>query len=571
MNKLQIRILSFVFAMLLSLGGMQAQIVINEISYNPPESGNDSLEYIELLNTGIASVNLEGWHFLAGVTDTFPNVELEPGAYFVTAINAQAMMTVFGISVHEWAGGALSNGGEMIMLADADGIAVDSVLYDDAAPWPTAPDGDGPSLELIDPASDNNDGANWQACGAGTGVIINGNEVFGTPGAVNSDGSTGAPDVTVEVGDFQFNPKNIVVEIGALVRWVNNEAIEHNVNGQQGTFPSNPASFTSGAPATNWSFDYTPTIAGLYNYHCDPHAGGGMVGTMSVYDLMSYTDFPLAHLRLTDGINGAHIFDGVPTTVTGVVHGVNFRPDGYSFFVIDQNNVGINVFAFDPLTYVVAEGDMIKVSGTIDAFNGMLEIVPDIIEVLSAGNALVTPRSVDVVREMDESSYLVSDLIVDSVGNISSSGYTVFTSHQGGSAIEVRVDADAGISSEPGDFIAGAAITVTGIGTQFDNNFPWHEGYQILALEISIVNRIQLLENVKISMIPNPTTDFIRLQSDVNITNVEIFATDGRLLLSQKTNSNLVKINVNSLPVGLQMVKATTTEGIWTAMLSVIR
>ena len=35
-----------------------AQIVITEISYNPPESGNDSLEYIEIHNPGQAAVDL---------------------------------------------------------------------------------------------------------------------------------------------------------------------------------------------------------------------------------------------------------------------------------------------------------------------------------------------------------------------------------------------------------------------------------------------------------------------------------------------------------------------------------
>ena len=571
MNKIQFRLLSMLLIVMLSISSIKAQIVINEISYNPPESGNDSLEYIELLNTGLLAVNLEGWHFLAGVTDTLPNVDLQPGEYFVTAINAQAMMNVFGVSVHQWAGGALSNGGEMIMLADSDGMAVDSVLFDDADPWPSDPDGNGPSLELIDSALDNNDAANWQTCGAGTGVIINGFEVFGTPGASNSDGGTGAPDVTVDAANLQFTPKDIVVEVGSLVRWVNNEAIAHNVNGDQGTYPNNPASFGNGAPAANWTYDYSPTIVGLYDYQCDPHVFSGMVGTMSVYDPNNYTDFPLAHLRITDGLNGVHLFDGVPTTVTGVVHGVNFRPGGYSFFVIDGNNVGINVFSFDPLTYVVAEGDMIKVSGTIDAFNGMLEIVPDDIEVLSSGNSLNAPRNVAEVNEADESSYLFSDLVVDSVGNSSSAGYTIFGTHQNGTHIEVRVDADAMIPLGPDDFTAGLAFNVTGVGTQFDNNFPWNEGYQLLALEINTISGIQVLNKDAIRMLPNPASDFIRMNSDLEIIQVDIFSANGRHLYTEKVNANQVQVNVNNLPVGLHMVKATTADGIWTSMISVVR
>ncbi len=571
MNKFPIRLLSFVFVAMFSLGSLQAQIVINEISYNPPESGNDSLEYIELLNTGITAVNIHGWYFQLGINDTLPNIELQPGEYFVTAINAQAMMSVFGITVQEWLGGALSNSGEHISLVDSDGVEVDRVEFEDGDPWPSDPDGNGPSLELIDSGLDNNDGANWQACGTGTGVIIEGNEVFGTPGALNSDGGSETPDVTIAVGNFRFNPKDIVVATGSLVRWINNEVVAHNVNGNQGTFPNNPASFGNGAPAPNWEYDFTPIVVGLYNYHCDPHAGSGMKGTMSVYDPNSYTDFPLPHLRITDGVNGAHLFDGVPTRITGVVHGVNFRPDGYSFFIIDDNNVGMNVFSFDPLSYVVAEGDMITVSGTMDAFNGMLEIVPDSIEVLSTGNSLNSPRTISTVREMDESSYLFSNLEVDSVGNISTAGYTIYTSHQSGSTIEVRVDVDAGIPSEPSDFVAGTSIDVTGIGTQFDNNFPWNEGYQLLALEIGILNSVPVLNTSEISMSPNPSSDFIRLASDLHMTQIEIFAANGQQLYLEKVSNNHVQINIHSLPVGLHLVKATTEEGIWTSMISVMR
>jgi hypothetical protein len=45
---------------------------------------------------------------------------------------------------------------------DAGGNLIDSVAYKDADPWPTEPDGNGPSLELKDAGSDNNDGVNYR-------------------------------------------------------------------------------------------------------------------------------------------------------------------------------------------------------------------------------------------------------------------------------------------------------------------------------------------------------------------------------------------------------------------------
>lgn len=80
---------------------LNAQLVINEISYNSPESNTDSLEYIELYNAGTEHYDLTGYYFL-GISDTLPTVHLLPGQFFVTAVSASAMMNVFGVNVHEW-------------------------------------------------------------------------------------------------------------------------------------------------------------------------------------------------------------------------------------------------------------------------------------------------------------------------------------------------------------------------------------------------------------------------------------------------------------------------------------
>lgn len=549
------------------------QVVINEISYNSPESGNDSLEYIELFNAGNAAINIGGWHFTAGVEDTLPSIELQPGDYFVTAVSAQAMQNVFGITVHQWSGGALSNSGELIKLVDNADALVDSVLYDDTDPWSVEADGNGPSLELKDAATDNNDGANWQFSGGNTGVIINGFEVSGTPGAENSGGGTAGPAVNISLANFQFNPKDVVVQVGDVVRWTNPDPVAHNVNGTQATYPSNPESFTSGGPNQGiWEFDYMPLTTGLYNYRCDPHFASGMTGTVSVYDPATYTDFPLSRLRMVNA-NGSALYDGVPTTVTAVVHGVNYQPTGYSFYIVDANNVGINVFSFDPGTYVVQDGDLVKVSGVIDQFNGQLEIIPDTIEVISSSNPRVIAREVTNLTENDEGSYLfASDLAVDSVSNISATGYTLYTSHGSGSKVLIRVDADANIPYQPQDFNVGAWVYTYGLGTQFDSSFPFTSGYQILAVELyDVVDAVPQLSKEAITMNPNPATNRIQLFSELSIQSIEIYTMDGRRLLTETIGQSQTNLDISGLPAGLHMVKALTSEGVWTSVLSVVR
>ncbi len=47
--------------------------------------------------------------------------------------------------------GSLSNGGELVRLADANGGVVMSVEYEDSGLWPKRADGAGATLELADP------------------------------------------------------------------------------------------------------------------------------------------------------------------------------------------------------------------------------------------------------------------------------------------------------------------------------------------------------------------------------------------------------------------------------------
>ncbi|MEA3504453.1 MAG: PKD domain-containing protein [Bacteroidota bacterium] len=158
-------------------------IVITEIMYNPPESGTDTLEFIELLNIGDYTINLEGYHFSAGVEFIFPAMDMTAGEYVVVAVNSEAMTNFFGVSSLQWTSGGLSNGGEDIVLRDALETIVDSVDYDDNTPWPTAPDGNGSSLSLCDPSSDNSVGENWSASDEVAGQNGEDAFIFATPGA----------------------------------------------------------------------------------------------------------------------------------------------------------------------------------------------------------------------------------------------------------------------------------------------------------------------------------------------------------------------------------------------------
>jgi plastocyanin len=87
----------------------------------------------------------------------------------------------------------------------------------------------------------------------------------------------GAPVATtsVTVQDFSFNPACIVVQAGATVTWTNTGMPTHTVTSDTGTFDS-------GALGNGGTFTFTFASPGTVNYHCIPHQGLGMVGTVIV-------------------------------------------------------------------------------------------------------------------------------------------------------------------------------------------------------------------------------------------------------------------------------------------------
>ncbi|MFA4862751.1 MAG: lamin tail domain-containing protein, partial [Bacteroidales bacterium] len=158
------------------------QLVITEIMYNPPESGNDTLEFIELFNHDNVSIDLTGYYFSDGVTFTFPAATLNPGEYFLIAVDSVAFQSFYGMMAYQF-GGALSNSGELLLLRNSYGMVVDSVVFDDVSPWPIEPDGTGPSLTFCDPGLDNALGENWSVSIEFVAINPEGDTIFASPAA----------------------------------------------------------------------------------------------------------------------------------------------------------------------------------------------------------------------------------------------------------------------------------------------------------------------------------------------------------------------------------------------------
>lgn len=84
----------------------------------------------------------------------------------------------------------------------------------------------------------------------------------------------------VDVTNNKFTPAEITISEGDTIIWTNSEG-NHNINGMQGTYPTNPESFGNEV-AVGWVFSHVFTLEGVYDYQCDPHVRSQMFGQVIV-------------------------------------------------------------------------------------------------------------------------------------------------------------------------------------------------------------------------------------------------------------------------------------------------
>ena len=184
--------------------------VITEIMYNPPEGGNDTLEFIEILNPSLtAAINMGGYYFSSGIEYTFPaGFVLGTGEYVLISGDSVIFEEWYGMEAFEWTGGtALSNDGEGLTLRTAAGAIADTVFFDDTNAWADA-DATGYSLVLCDPSADNNLPSNWTLSENATGLIVNALEIYADPGQLSTCTATGISDDNVITTLVYPNPSN---------------------------------------------------------------------------------------------------------------------------------------------------------------------------------------------------------------------------------------------------------------------------------------------------------------------------------------------------------------------------
>ncbi len=208
-------------------------IVINELMYHPPDGpgGVDDVdhEFVELANVTGSPATLythfpvqnetHGWKLTGAVNFTFAIGTTIPANGFIVVVSFDpvldpvklaSFLTTYDLSpTAQIVGpytGKLSNSGDTVRLLKPDTpqpppesftpyVLAEEVAYLDHAPWPTAPDGVGPTLSRIGSTLIGNDALNWRASA----------NFGGTPGCPNGFDVNVAGDIdgsqTVDSGD----------------------------------------------------------------------------------------------------------------------------------------------------------------------------------------------------------------------------------------------------------------------------------------------------------------------------------------------------------------------------------
>ncbi len=244
--------------------------------------------------------------------------------------------------------------------------------------------------------------------------------------------------------------------------------------------------------------------------------------------------------------------DGNPTTnglvqVTGLLYGVNTNPGANTFqFAFTDGTAAINIFqGNDELSLGgFAEGDSVTMVGLVDAFNGLMQIEPQLVTLINSGNSRPLATAVTVLDESTESELVRVNQVsipnsaqwIGGAGNTSSFNVDIVVE---GVTYTMRIDSDTELAALTYNEVFGtdtSLISITGIGGQFDTSNPRTSGYQLLPYQASDIIVLKPVLNVAAGLQNFGTVSFgdastaqsyaidgLNLTGDVTITASESF------------------------------------------------
>lgn len=521
----------------------------------------------DLSEYGVGSANNGGG--TDGVEYTFPAVSATAGSYLYLTNAGVEFGAFFGFDadfVDDASNSSVSvNGNDAIELF-RNGAVVDvfgeiefsspDIPWDYLDGWAYRVDGTGPDGSTFVPA-------NWIYGGV--------NALEG--GMTNSTVATPFPTGTYDpmgTGSLTANDDVATTEVNmpATIDVLGNDFLPGAV--ESVAIAMNPENGTAGVNMDN-TITYTPDqdFCGMDALTYEVCVGGACQSAtvnITINCPVFYPEYPIGTVTTTNADGAADSLE-VACQLRGVVYGVNLRPEGLQFTIIDGNNDGIGVFNnTGNLGYTVQEGDEVVVQGEIDQFSGLIQILPARVDLVSSGNALVTPQVVAALGEATESQLVRLEnvsLVNSSAWGTGVSGFTVQVSN-GLDTFDVRIDNDVDLFTLPAP---AGTFSVTGIGGQFDSSVPYDDGYQLLPRYMEDIDPYSDVLDPSlgkdIAFFPNPARARLQVLSAEPLEAVRIHTLTGQLAGEWKKPDVSASLDVSKLQAGVYIITFVQGDRIW--------
>ncbi len=330
------------------------------------------------------------------------------------------------------------------------------------------------------------------------------------------------------------------------------------------------------------TFSFDPAVAGGVGNYTITYtftAAEGCEGSAS--DDITVLERPLVITPISDiddvDASGVALSIGQEVALQGVVHCADFESlAGYNFFMIDSLGDGILVSGFGAVSGYLepTEGDEILVEGVIDQFEGQLEIAPNSITLISQGNELVGPILVIGLDESLEGKYV--DL---EINNVIQEDVELIDFENGNFNLLIPTPQDTftifllGVAGIEREFIEEflalndiASYTITGLVTQVDDEIPFDDGYTLVACSELGFDFVSAASEPawanELLIFPNPTSYEINISAPVNIEQLRVMNTQGRLVRIVAIENITYTLDMSSLPNGVYQIQLINEAGL---------
>jgi hypothetical protein len=498
-----------------------------------------------------------------GEETSLPAISVTAGECIYVVDDSVKFVQFFGDADHIIVGDAANiNGDDAIELFENElVIDVFGEINTDGTgePWEYL-DGWAYRLSGTGPDGNNFELNNWYFSGVGELNNVPNNGMAPNPFPVCSYLNI-APTVPVANDDNAFTDFNTAVTINVL----GNDQTPNPLTSMEVT--SDP---TSGTVVVNGLNDitYTPDQdfcgADEFTYEiCDMNGCDEATVTVIVACPPTYPAYDISLVTTVDA-DGALDSLGVTCQIQGIVHGIDFQGnDNIQFALIDDTG-GISVFSSNNFGYTVTEGDELILRGTISEFNCLGQMSPDTLILVSTGNDLETPTVTTFLGEDHESELikLTNLMFVDPtewLGDGSSFNVQVTN---GSFTNTMRIDNDTELASMS---IPQEPFHAIGLGGQFDNDGPCNDGYQFFPRYLADIEELNAVVDptlaTQINYYPNPVAQTLNIDTDLNLTNVQIANLLGQVIISTDNPSNT--LDVSDLGRGVFIVTFQVDGRIW--------